>query len=568
MIRAMLASGRGCKYDFAAMKRLLLLLALLLAAISGFADGMVVPSTAYPASVTIPDQRALICWSNGVERLVIETRFIGRGKDFAWVVPLPAVPEIEAATPGLFPTLSHQLRPHVVHDPLALFPIITFCMAIGYMLLYVRPAKGYFVRDLVACVVAGLSALWFSGVGGVVLFPILLWKLTHIRDGHGKPYDLILYILLVLVIPSFFLSTLGGASASRNSTLTSNVTELARQRVGAFDVQTLTAKTPKALLDWLNDHQFVAPTNAEPLIADYLTDGWVFVAAKLHRDNLLTAANAIHPLSFTFRAAQPVYPMRLTGLGNGPLSVELYVFGSEGAEAKNFHVARCAPVEFPRESPWRRRLNAETPIAVMHPVLRNWVAGRPIVTKLTATLTPEQMREDVAIEWTAFSPHLETLYDRQAALITSADLGMAAVAGLSLLAVILLAKKPQWKPAGGKIAAAIGLVGCVLFARTYLTLPQVAVRVERHLRGYLPAQMESLGRFVQAQWRAAPPATIAAARTALDQSATAATRNRMLGGRMREEDSPGNYVIRPATNGFVFVWFDADGGEHVMGMNP
>jgi len=52
--------------------------------------------------VEIPDQRALINFSNGVERLVIETRFTGRGTNFTWVVPLPAKPVIEVATPGLF----------------------------------------------------------------------------------------------------------------------------------------------------------------------------------------------------------------------------------------------------------------------------------------------------------------------------------------------------------------------------------------------------------------------------------------------------------------------------------
>ena len=78
------------------MAPLLRLLLGLLAVAGTFtldADGIVVPQYGY-ARVDIPDQRTLI-HSNGVERLVIETSFVGPGTNFAWVVPLPSVPTIE-----------------------------------------------------------------------------------------------------------------------------------------------------------------------------------------------------------------------------------------------------------------------------------------------------------------------------------------------------------------------------------------------------------------------------------------------------------------------------------------
>lgn len=61
------------------MRRVIPFLLLLLLPLAAWADGMVIPTVAYPAKVTIPDQQALICFSNGVERLVIETRFTGAG---------------------------------------------------------------------------------------------------------------------------------------------------------------------------------------------------------------------------------------------------------------------------------------------------------------------------------------------------------------------------------------------------------------------------------------------------------------------------------------------------------
>src|SRR5512133_3036622 len=57
---------------------------------AGLAGGRVVPEEFLP-KVQIPNQQALICYSDGVERLVIETSFLGEGTNFAWVVPLPSV---------------------------------------------------------------------------------------------------------------------------------------------------------------------------------------------------------------------------------------------------------------------------------------------------------------------------------------------------------------------------------------------------------------------------------------------------------------------------------------------
>src|SRR5215472_3709180 len=81
-----------------------------------YSDGKIIPETALPAHIVIPDQQALIHFANGVEWLVIETRFTGDGTNFAWVVPLPSQPVIEEASAGLFPTLQYTLQPHIQHD--------------------------------------------------------------------------------------------------------------------------------------------------------------------------------------------------------------------------------------------------------------------------------------------------------------------------------------------------------------------------------------------------------------------------------------------------------------------
>ena len=62
---------------------------------------MVVPEVFHP-KVEIPNQQALIHWADGLERLVIETSFLGEGTNFAWVVPLPSAPEVKPVSEGFF----------------------------------------------------------------------------------------------------------------------------------------------------------------------------------------------------------------------------------------------------------------------------------------------------------------------------------------------------------------------------------------------------------------------------------------------------------------------------------
>ena len=62
------------------------------------------------------------------------------------------------------------------------------------------------------------------------------------------------------------------------------VSILDRKLVGIFETTTITSHDAKALQAWLSENGFAVPTNAEPVIASYVKDGWVFVAMKVRRD--------------------------------------------------------------------------------------------------------------------------------------------------------------------------------------------------------------------------------------------------------------------------------------------
>ena len=121
------------------------------------------------------------------------------------------------------------------------------------------------------------------------------------------------------------------------------VSILDRRLVGIFETTTIASRDPAALENWLRENGFVISSNAEPVIASYLKDGWVFVATKIRRDKPDNETSTPHPLSFTFKTDKPVYPMRLTGVDNGPLQIELYVFRSLTRKGDAFQVGTLHP---------------------------------------------------------------------------------------------------------------------------------------------------------------------------------------------------------------------------------
>ena len=492
------------------MQRIFSFLLLLFLPLAALADGMVIPTIAYPAKITIPDQRALICYTNGTERLVIETRFTGAGTNFAWVVPLPSQPVIEEATTGLFPTLQYLFRPEIVHEVPRYY--IGILLALGFVYLLRLAAK----------------SVWNAFVIAILII-----------------------VPAILLIPALSAAKRAGMGSVTSSQA---VSILDRKLVGIFETTTIAAHDATALQVWLSENGFAVPTNAEPVIASYVKDGWVFVATKVRRDKPDNETSTPHPLSFTFKTGKPVYPMRLTGVDNGPLSVELYVFGLSRAEASHFKVENCT------------RPN------IAHPLLHKWVGDSTVATKLTATLSPADMRKDVRINFSQL-PFLEKkhrLFSWQGALTTALNWG-AGLFAAGLLVVCLLAFANETHKT--KLPQRIGIVtvASIMFAGVlYLCLPKIEVKLTR---GYFPSEMKmeqltlllALGDF---DWHTT--AEVRAGFQEMISNPTNATvygvknwGNYFVGGQIREEDSPGNYLLRETNNQLQFITFNSDGGEGV-----
>ncbi len=459
-------------------------------------------------AVRTPDQRALLRWdpASGTETLVIETTLQGEGTEFAWVLPLPAVPKIEASTTGVFPTLEVYCAARVHTDTAPWW--LAIAGAGAYLAVLIRVwdrSRGAGIVLLIVGVPIALTGWEMLGVG----------MLRH-RE-------------------TMSLGASGGAGAVP---LESSVRVLSRATVGVHETAVVTADDAGDLRRWLEENGFHAPAAIDPVVAAYIAEGWVFAASKVRADVASGDVRQIHPIAFTFPTPEAVYPMRLTGALNETLGIDLFVVADERASADGLEVACAIPGSVAEETEHRE-------------ITR--VAGDALqLTRLTGTLSGAATHRDIRFAW---HPR-ETMvpeYHTPAAAATSAALPASLVlaAGLVLASIRSLSRSRRDGRAPlfahWRFDAAVGGACCVVFAATWLALPT------------LPAESRILGgsdRGLRELIAQAPYfATVDAARAWLAPRA-AEVDNPYTGEPMREEDSPGNYVLDQRDDGVVLTAVD------------
>lgn len=483
------------------------LLLVLAAAPPAWPDGKVFPAVDHGAA--IPDQQALIAWRPGREALAIETRFEGTGSQFAWVVPLPAAPEISPATPGLFPTLRAIGAPNLISDGGEL----------GIALLFVT----IFIAMLAAARGAG-AKIAITVLGLLLLFPFVLFP------------------------------SLGRARGPAPET---SVTVLDRRLVGAFQTSVIQGPSAEPLIAWLTSNGFAVDPAARPVIADYAARGWVFAAARLTRD-ADGGWSTPHPLVFRFPASEPVYPLKLTGVQSGPVTVELCVFAEGTATVPGFHIVRSFKPRY--EPPAQRPVRDDSVIS--HHAVRALAGDLPIATFLRGTLSPRQMSSDATVTVGGFSPQRESVRTPASAAGHALDVGMICFTAASILIMLWAAVRQGIASPLKPRPFLLAVLGAALIA---FPLRLFTSTVPVTSRGHLDrttSLLEEVGvrLFEEAADAHLAPRdlTVAWAREHAPNVA------RALGYSWfspREEDSPGNYTFRQTDAGPEFHWYDRTGNE-------
>jgi hypothetical protein len=156
-------------------------------------------------------------------------------------------------------------------------------------------------------------------------------------------------------------------------------------------------------------------------------------------------------------------------------------------------------------------------------------------------------------------------------LITALNWG-AGLFAAGLLMVCLLAFASETHKT--RLPRRIGIVmvaSIILAGLLYLSLPKIEVKL---VKGYFPSEMkmEQLALLLalgDSDWHTT--AEVRAGFQEMISNPTNATvygvkswDNYFVGGQIREEDSPGNYLLRETNNQLQFVSFDYEGGEGVL----
>jgi hypothetical protein len=84
---------------------------------------------------------------------------------------------------------------------------------------------------------------------------------------------------------------------------------LDRGFAGAFEYVTLTGGNVDEIVEWLDANGYAQDDEAPPILAEYLQEGFVFVAIKLRSG---AGIDEIHPLTIRYAGTEPCIPIRLT----------------------------------------------------------------------------------------------------------------------------------------------------------------------------------------------------------------------------------------------------------------
>jgi hypothetical protein len=126
----------------------------------------------------------------------------------------------------------------------------------------------------------------------------------------------------------------GGFDGSSASDAGSWVDVWGTSVVGPYEATQLSASDSTALKTWLKEHGYVLPDAILPIVDQYVTGGFGFLAIKLVPD---AGTTRMVPIRIGFDGSSPSLPLRMIAAGAGAkVGVKLFVLGDGRWEAKNF----------------------------------------------------------------------------------------------------------------------------------------------------------------------------------------------------------------------------------------
>lgn len=365
---------------------------LLLLAISfdAMADGKMYYKEKVPPS--IPYQRALIVFKNGVETLVLQSRYeipsSASKEPLGWVVPVPSLPEL-ASMPAnwaqdLFFWLSWISKPQIHH------------------------LKNEIVEGII---IGTFSLLLLITISFILPIP------ERFKAGRIKLFRLTFLVFVLAVAIELFLMTFTSYGVRGSN----DVEVVSAQRVGVYDVKVIRATSAKELVSWLNANGFNYGAEDISAYESYITKGWCFVAAKLNPtkedgNDKIAAEGLAAPLILRFPHKSPVYPVALTATGNHKTEILIYLVTDTKMQCDNrlklwfagtmrsklhtrpFYLISSATNGYMHSIPVATESNLSSTGITPKGFFKADDLDLSYICKFKQTLTPDEMREDIVFK--------------------------------------------------------------------------------------------------------------------------------------------------------------------------
>lgn len=233
-------------------------------------------------------ENILFVIKDGYVEAHIQIQYTGDPQSFAWLVPVPAMPEVSVGSQQLFVNLLNATVP-----TFALNTTFEFCSDDG-----TRTRSG-------GCGFA---------MGG------------SSDSGNGVAFDGV------------------GADASADGGATPSSIAAIKESVGAFDVTVLQPTQADEVTSWLQTNGFLQSPDAPPILQDYINRGHVFVAVKLHPG---AGVDEIHPLVVRYAGSEPCIPLKLTAIAaTEDMAVRAFFLGDRRVMPVSYKHVVVNPAEF------------------------------------------------------------------------------------------------------------------------------------------------------------------------------------------------------------------------------
>lgn len=227
--------------------------------------------------------------ADGTLTMAVEIEYSGQDDDFAWIVPVPAPPEISVGSQALFDALDAATVPLFVRD---------------------ERTEGT-CRSHPRCVYAGGGTAYTGGGCGFDSSP-MPWSGGYVDASASTGID---------------------AGRPDLGLPDDGVRVFSQGAVGPYDTVVLGSTSATEVVTWLRDHGYDVPAGSLPLLEPYAAQGHVFVALRLSSN---ARTQVLRPLVLRMAAA-PCLPIRLTAIATVPdLPITAFFLGSAFVTPSNY----------------------------------------------------------------------------------------------------------------------------------------------------------------------------------------------------------------------------------------